>query len=93
MMCEYLSIDLLYMKLMNLTLGDIKKEQEEKKEKLEKTIYSRVEQEFGRTLSPIECETIKGWIDGFCNNADFFFKFLFGEITTFRDNNIKNKVC
>jgi len=63
MMCEYLSIDLLYMKLMNLTLGDIKKEQEEEKKKLEKTIYSRVEQEFGRTLSPIECETIKGWID------------------------------
>ena len=63
MMCEYLSIDLLYIKLMNLTLGNIKKEQEEEQEKLEKTIYSKVEQEFGRTLSPIECETIKGWID------------------------------
>lgn len=63
MMCEYLSLDLLYMKLMNLTLGDIEKEQEAEHEELEKNIYSKVEQEFGRTLSPIECETIKGWID------------------------------
>jgi len=63
MMCEYLSLDLLYMKLMNLTLGDIEKEKEAEHEELEKNIYSKVEQEFGRTLSPIECETIKGWID------------------------------
>lgn len=63
MMCEYLDIDLLYMKLMNLTLGDIEKEKETEHEELEKNIYSKVEQEFGRTLSPIECETIKGWID------------------------------
>ena len=32
-------------------------------EKLEKNVYSTIEKEFGRTLSPIECETIKGWID------------------------------
>lgn len=63
MMCEYLDIDLLYMKLMNLTLGDIEKEKETEHEELEKNIYSKVEKEFGRTLSPIECETIKGWID------------------------------
>lgn len=59
MMCEYLDIDLLYAKLMDLTLES----KEEKDEDIEKNIYSTIEKEFGRTLSPIECETIKGWID------------------------------
>lgn len=30
---------------------------------LKKDIYSRFEREFGRTLSPIEIETINGWVD------------------------------
>ncbi len=63
MMCEYLDIDLLYVKLMDLTIEKIEDTKEKEMEKLEKNVYSTIEKEFGRTLSPIECETIKGWID------------------------------
>ncbi|MNE86811.1 DNA replication protein DnaD [compost metagenome] len=37
-------------------------DKEEQKE--ESNIYSTFEQEFGRTLSPMEYEVIAGWLDG-----------------------------
>lgn len=55
---EYLDINLLYAKILGLILNE--KEQEEEKVS---DIYSIIENEFGRTLSPIEYETIKKWLD------------------------------
>lgn len=56
---EYISLDLLYKKIMGIIIN---KEDEEKT--LDNSdIYSIFEKEFGRTISPMECEIIKGWID------------------------------
>ena len=60
---DYLDISYLYNKLFSLTLG------EEMNEPIieimeEENIYEIIEKEFGRTLSPIEYETIKSWLDG-----------------------------
>ena len=54
---EYISLDLFYAKI-NLFLVD-----EEKKDN-SSDIYSKIESEFGRTLSPVEYETINKWIEG-----------------------------
>src|SRR5574344_2929982 len=54
---EYLSLEELYMKLTNFLIVI-----EEPKSSLS-NIYEVIEKEFGRTLSPIEYETIKGWLD------------------------------
>ena len=55
-MKEFLDISYLYEKLMSyvISLEDEEKETE---------IYSVIETELGRTLSPIEYETIGGWIN------------------------------
>lgn len=55
-MKEFLDISCLYEKLMSyvISLEDVEKETE---------IYSVIETELGRTLSPIEYETIGGWIN------------------------------
>lgn len=58
MMIEYLDISVLYIKLLGLIINE-----EEKKVSAESNIYSIIEKEFGRTISPIEYETIKGWLD------------------------------
>jgi len=42
---------------------DIEQGELQAKENLEGEIFKRFEQEFGRPLSPIECETISHWID------------------------------
>ena len=56
---EYISLDLLYKKIVSLILN---KEQEEKT--LDNSdIYSIFEKEFGRTISPMECQIINGWIN------------------------------
>ena len=56
-MKEYISIDSFYEKLLLNTV-------EEDEESIESsTIYSTIEEEFGRTLSPIEYETISGWLN------------------------------
>ena len=55
MMREYLSLKPLYEKLTLLLIKENKSN--------DVTIYQRIEKEFGRALSPIECEMIKGWID------------------------------
>lgn len=56
-MKEYISIDSFYEKLMLLVMD------EEEVNTEDSTIYSVIEEEFGRTLSPIECETIAGWLN------------------------------
>lgn len=59
-MREYLDISFLYDKLRNLLLLD---EENKDLKGEEVNIYSIIEKEFGRTLSPIEYETIKHWLD------------------------------
>lgn len=57
---EFISLDLLYNKILNLF-------KEVKDNNIENTdIFSIFESEFGRTISPMEYEIIKGWVnDGF----------------------------
>lgn len=57
-MKEYLNIDQFYEKLLLLSI-----EEEDEKEEQENKIYSTIEKEFARTLSPIEYETIGGWLN------------------------------
>ena len=56
---EYISLELLYKKI----IGIIVNKDEEEKTLDNSDIYSIFEKEFGRTISPMECEIIKGWID------------------------------
>jgi len=56
---DYISLDLLYKKIM----GNIINNKEEEKTLDNSDIYSIFEKEFGRTISPMECQIIKGWID------------------------------
>jgi len=56
---EYISLDLLYKKIVGIILN--KKEEEKSLDNSD--IYSIFEKEFGRTISPMECQIIKGWID------------------------------
>ena len=58
-MKEYIDIDILKKKIVGLIIG----KEEIKEEPAKENIYAIIEQEFGRTLSPIECETIKSWLD------------------------------
>lgn len=53
---EYIELDGLYEKLVFITL-------DEEPEQKQTTIYDTFEQEFGRTISPIEYEIIGAWIE------------------------------
>lgn len=53
---EYISLDLFFAKINSLLI-------ENEKSNNSTDIYSKIENEFGRTLSPYEYETIKNWID------------------------------
>ena len=53
---EYISLDLFYNKISSL-ISDTKEEDNSN------DIYSIFEKEFGRTLSPIEYQTINGWVE------------------------------
>ncbi len=57
-MKEYIDLKIIKNKVLSLII-----EEEPKKEINNSNIYSVIEKEFGRTLSPIEYETIKGWLD------------------------------
>lgn len=57
-MKEYIDLSFFYEKLVLFTI-----DQEEAEEEKESTIYSTIETEFGRTLSPIEYETIGSWLN------------------------------
>ena len=56
-MKEYLNIDSFYDKLLLMVLD------EEEPTVEQSQIYSVIEEEFGRTLSPIEYETISSWLN------------------------------
>ena len=56
---EYISLDLLYSKIMSLVID--KKDEEKTLDNSD--IYSVFESEFGRTISPMECKVINGWIE------------------------------
>ena len=56
---EYISLDLLYSKIMSLVID--KKDEEKTLDNSD--IYSVFESEFGRTISPMECLVINGWIE------------------------------
>ena len=55
---EYISLDLMYQKIINIILDT-----EESKSFDNGDIFSIFESEFGRTISSMECQIIKGWID------------------------------
>ena len=55
---EYISLENFYNKI-SLLLMDSKEEQEEDNS----NVFSMIEQEFGKTLSPIEYEIIKAWLE------------------------------
>lgn len=56
---EYISLDLLYSKIMSLVID--KKDEEKNLDNSD--IYSVFESEFGRTISPMEFQVINGWIE------------------------------
>lgn len=56
---EYISLDLLYKKIMGLIIDN----NNEEKNTLNSDIFSIFESEFGRPISSMECQIIKGWID------------------------------
>ena len=55
---EYISLDLMYNKIINLLLN-----KEQSKTFDDGDIFSIFESEFGRTISSMECQIIKSWID------------------------------
>lgn len=56
---EYLSLEPFFSKLSLILIDDINN----KSENTSSSIYEVVEKEFGRTLSPMEYEIIKAWLD------------------------------
>lgn len=56
---EYIFLDLLYSKMMNL----IMEKKDDNKTLDNSDIFSVFESEFGRTISPMECQVINGWIE------------------------------
>ncbi len=56
---EYISLELFYKKLSNYLVEDINGIDE----KTTINIYETIEKEFGRTLSPMEYEIIKAWLE------------------------------
>ena len=62
-MKEYIKLENLYGKI----LLDILEEPEEKDKEENSKIYDIIEEELGRTLSPIEYETISGWLNSNIN--------------------------
>lgn len=57
LMEEVISLDNFYNKLSLLTIDEVNNE------KVESNVFEIIEKEFGRTLSPIEYEIIKAWLD------------------------------
>ena len=54
---EYISLDMFFAKINSLLIDN-------EKNNNSNDIYSKIEKEFGRTLSPVEYETISKWIEG-----------------------------
>ncbi len=60
---EAYSLNPLWEKLLSLLSSQEAEQDQQEKEKDEENVYSIFEREFGRPLSPMECETLKIWID------------------------------
>jgi len=58
---EYISLDLMYQKMINIILD--KKEETSSSIFDNGDIFATFEKEFGRTISSMECQIIKSWID------------------------------
>lgn len=56
---EFVVMDDFYNKLSMITIDEVNKESEEK----DYSIFEVIEKEFGRTISPMEYEIIKAWVD------------------------------
>ena len=59
---ERINLDDFYNKLKILVVGDVQKEDKKKKEDAD-SIYSYLEQKFGRTLSAIDYEIVHAWLE------------------------------
>lgn len=59
---EYISLDLMYKKIMNLIVCK-NNEKDNATTIYNADIFSVFESEFGRPISSMECEIIKGWVD------------------------------
>lgn len=55
---EYISLDVLYKKLVNIIIDD-----EEKEIVVDKSVFDIFQKELGKTLSPMQYEMIKEWIN------------------------------
>ena len=77
---EYIYLDLLYNKLINLLI-----EKKEEKTIINSDIFSIFESEFGRTLSPMEYEIIKGWL-----NDNFSYELLIEALKEATYNGVNN---
>lgn len=55
---EFIDVSIIKNKIFSIMIEEVKEDKEEVS-----NIYNVIEEEFARTLSPIECETIKGWLD------------------------------
>lgn len=55
---EYLSLSDFYQKISLLIMDEVNNNEE-----VDESIFSIIEKEFGRTLSPIEYEIVKAWLD------------------------------
>ncbi|MCI7241796.1 MAG: DnaD domain protein [Bacilli bacterium] len=77
---EYISLELLYSKILNLF-------KETKTKSIDTSdIFSVFEKEFGRTLSPMEYEIIKGWI----NDEKFSYEIIVEALKEATYNNVNS---
>lgn len=60
---EKYSLQPLWEKLVHYLYAELLKEEKREQQEEEQSLYTVFEQEFGRPLSPFECETLAMWID------------------------------
>ncbi|MGC4376322.1 DnaD domain-containing protein [Fictibacillus sp. Mic-4] len=60
----------LWNKLSHVLMSEEAKHEMKNRQVLEESVYTSFEREFGRPLSPMECETLKIWIDQDGHDAD-----------------------
>jgi len=72
---EYISLELFHDKLSNILITELNKTDV----KEEETIYELIESAFGRSLSPIDYEIIKAWLD--CKHSEELIKEAVKEAT------------
>ena len=75
---DVISLDNYYKLIANNLNEDVQKIKEQ-------DVFSQVEKEFGRTLSPIECEIINGWLD--TGNSE---ELILGALKEATYNGVKN---